>query len=140
MSFVVTKRPVAATKLQATVNAENGDPVEISFVAQYRRHTPKQLADLQDALTNRVRVAQGMPPLLRPDGSAAPEYPFTDDIAFIKAQLTGWLGVRDAAGDSIPFSGDALDQILADWPELVVPLYSGFFDAHKALPAAQQKN
>ncbi|WYX26461.1 hypothetical protein WJ969_13665 [Achromobacter xylosoxidans] len=45
--------------------------------------------------------------------------------------MTGWLGVRDGQGDAVPFSAKALDQVLKDWPELVAPLFQGFWRAHQ---------
>lgn len=137
MSFVVTKRPVAAFKISLAVNGTNGDTVEVSFVAQYHRHTPQQLADLSDGMINKARAAQGLPPLLRPDGSQAPEYPYSSDIAFVQDKLANWLGVRDAAGDSVTFGPESLKAVIADWPELIAPLFSGFYSAHQG---AQQKN
>jgi hypothetical protein len=137
MSFVVTRRPIAAFPLDIIVNGENGGPVTIKFVAQYHRHSPEQLADLRDGMTNRVRETQGMPPIVRPDGSAVPAYPYPSDIKFIEDKMAGWLGVKDASGDSIPFNPETLARVLGDWPELVIPLFNGFFAAHEG---AKQKN
>lgn len=137
MSFVVTKRPIAAKKLEIVVNDEKGSEVKLDFVAQYIRHTPNELADLQDGMTNQARLAQGLEPVTRRDGTEVPKFAFTSDIDFIKAKMSGWLSVRDASGDSIPFSPESLDQVLTDWPELVIPLFHGFFEAHQG---AKQKN
>jgi len=136
MSFVATRRPIAAFPLSIIVNGANGDPVTIEFVAQYHRHSPEQLADLRDGMANKIRAAQGADPIVRADGSA-PAYPYNSDIDFIKDKMAGWLGVRDAMGDSIPFGEDSLKRVLEDWPELVVPLHNGFFSAHEG---AKQKN
>lgn len=137
MSFVVTKRPVAAFPISLVVNGTNGDPLEISFVAQYHRHTPEQLADLTDGMVNKARATQNLPPLLRPNGSQAPEYPYSSDLEFVQAKLANWLGVRDAAGDSVTFSRESLQAVITDWPELIAPLFSGFYSAHQG---AQKKN
>lgn len=137
MAFITAKRPVAATKISLTVSDQNGEAVDVEFVAQYRRHMPEQLADLKDGMANAVRVTQGLDPVERPDGSAVPSYPYTSDMQFIKDKLAGWLGVKDGSGDSIPYSDQALEIVLSDWPELIGPLFKGFFDAHEG---ARQKN
>lgn len=137
MSFVVTKRPVAAVKIEIPVHGVNGDPVDISFVAQYRRHTPEQLADLTDGMVNKARASQGLAPLVRPGGSQAPEYPYQSDLEFVQDTMVNWLGVRDAAGDSVTYSVEALQRVLIDWPELIAPLFRGFYAAHEG---AQKKN
>lgn len=136
MSFVVTRRPIAAIALDVSVHGTDGKPVSVNFVAQYHRHTPEQLADLRDGMVNTTRAAQGLDPILRKDG-IVPVYSYASDIDFIKEKMAGWLGVRDASGDSVPFSAGSLDQVLEDWPELVIPLHNGFFAAHEG---AKQKN
>lgn len=137
MSFVVTKRPVAAMPIEVIVNGTNGSPVEIKFIAQYHRHTPQQLADARDGMTDQVRAGQGLKPLLRPDGSQAPLYQYASDIDFLKDKMVSWLGVRDGAGESITYSVEQLEAVLADWPELIIPLFNGFFAAHEG---AKKKN
>ncbi|WLW63682.1 hypothetical protein ACM1PE_09000 [Achromobacter sp. PD1] len=137
MSFVVTKRPVAAMPIEVIVNGTNGNPMEIKFIAQYHRHTPQQLADLRDGMTDQVRAGQGLEPLQRPGGTRAPAYQYASDIDFLKDKMASWLGVRDGAGESITYSVDQLEALLADWPELVIPLFNGFFGAHEG---AKKKN
>lgn len=131
MSFVVAKRAIAAAHIEVTVNGANGEPVEIGFVAQYQRHTLDQVNDLQDGMLNQVRAVNGDDPLKRPDGSVAPVYSYDSDVNFLKDKMTGWLGVKDDGGERILFNIEALDHVLSDWPELVTPLFNGFFAAHK---------
>jgi hypothetical protein len=137
MAFIAAKRPVAATKIDLTANDQHGNPIDIEFVAQYRRHMPDDLADLKDGMANSVRVQQGLELVERPDGSPVPPYAYTSDMAFIKDKLVGWLGVKDGGGDAIPYSEQALENVLSDWPELIGPLFKGFFSAHEG---ARQKN
>src|SRR3546814_14751713 len=87
MAFIVAKRPVAAFPIKTTVFDESGQSVHLEFVAQYHRHTPEQLADLQDGLANRARKANGMAPIVRGDGSPVPEFPYSTDIAFIQDKV-----------------------------------------------------
>jgi hypothetical protein len=129
MSFVATKRALAACPIKIQVHGENGEPVTIEFVAQYKRHTLDQVADIQDSLTNSVNERLGRPPVVRT--KAVPVWPYTTDVEFIKDKMSGWLGTRDIHGDSIPFSEESLGQVISDWPELVVPLFNGFFEAHQ---------
>jgi len=136
MSFVVTRRPIAAIEVDVSVHGTDGKPVAINFVAQYHRHSPEQLADLRDGMVNKARAAQSLDPIVREDGSV-PAYSYASDIDFIKEKMAGWLGVKDASGDSVPFSAGSLGQVLEDWPELVIPLHNGFFAAHEG---AKQKN
>ncbi|MGV2895051.1 hypothetical protein ACNPPY_04610 [Achromobacter sp. AGC78] len=129
MAFVTTKRAVAACPIKVQVHGENGDAVIIEFVAQYKRHTLDQVADLQDSLTNSFNERQGRPPVVRT--KPAPKWTYSTDVEFIKDKMTGWLGARDSQGEAIPFTAKALGQVLSDWPEVVGPLFSGFFEAHQ---------
>lgn len=129
MSFVATKRAVAACPIKIQVHGEKGEPVTIEFVAQYKRHTLDQVADLQDSLTNSVNERLGRPPVART--KPVPQWPYSTDVEFIKDKMTGWLGTRDSQGESIPFTAKALGQVISDWPELVLPLFNGFFEAHQ---------
>lgn len=138
MAFVVTKRAIAASEIKVVVNGEDGAPVEIKFVAQYKRSPLDQINALHDAMTNAYRERLGQPVLPVPAGQKEPaKWSYASDVDFIKDKMTGWLGVRDGQGDSIPFSVKALDQVLKDWPELVISLFQGFWRAHQQV---QEKN
>ncbi len=132
MAFVVTKRALAACEIKVTVHGENGAPIELDFIAQYKRSPLDQINALHDAMTNAYRERIGEPPLPVAAGQKAPEkWVYASDVDFIKDKMTGWLGVREGQGDTVPFSIKALNQILMDWPELVGPLFQGFWRAHQ---------
>lgn len=132
MPFVVSKRALAACDIKVAVHGENGAPVEIDFIAQYKRSPLDQINALHDAMTNAYRERLGQPLLPVGKGQkAAEKWEYTSDVEFIKDRMTGWLGVRDGQGDAVPFSAKALDQVLKDWPELVAPLFQGFWRAHQ---------
>lgn len=130
MSFVLAKRPVAATPIKASVYDADGNAVEISFIAQYRRIKHSEFVDLQDGLHNRVMSARGEKLLERED-ETAPVWKYKSDREFINDVMVGWPGVKDEAGEDVVFSVDALNELIDHYPELVVPLFGGFFDAHR---------
>ncbi|MEN5162579.1 hypothetical protein [Achromobacter kerstersii] len=129
MAFVTTKRAVAACPIKVEVHDENGEAVAIEFIAQYKRHTLDQVADLQDSMANAFNERLGRPPVAR--AKPAPKWPYSTDVEFIKDKMTGWLGARDSQGEAIPFTAKSLGQVLSDWPEIVAPLFNGFFEAHQ---------
>lgn len=137
MSFVVSKRPVASCPINVKAYKADGAIVDISFVAQYHRHSPQGIADLRDSISNKARVATGQLPLEREDGTVIPSWAYTTDRAFIQSKLAGWRDVNNESGDAIPFTEDALLTTLDDWPELIAPLFNGFFEAHQE---AREKN
>lgn len=136
MAFVPAKRPVAAAPIKFFVNNESGKQVEVSFVAQYHRHTKTQIDTLRNGVTNRMRKALGEELVKDPDGST-PEFPYESDMHFVHDKMAGWLHVKDESGAAREFNRDELDTIVEDYPELVIPLFNGFFEAHSG---AKQKN
>ncbi|WP_315136895.1 phage tail assembly chaperone [Achromobacter marplatensis] len=129
MAFVTTKRAVAACPIKVVVHGETGEAVTIEFVAQYKRHTLEQVADLQDSMANAYNERMGRPPIERK--KSVPKWTYTSDVEFIKDKMTGWLGARDHQAEAIPFNAKTLAQVLSDWPEVVAPLFNGFFEAHQ---------
>lgn len=136
MAFVVTKREFATAPIKVFVYDEKGKQVEISFIAKYHRHTKTQVDELQDGSVNRYRKDLGQEPIKGRDGSIA-EFPYDSDLDFIREKMCGWLQVRDAAGQAQEFSLEALGAVVEDFPELVPPLFNGFFEAHRG---SRQKN
>ncbi|WYX26462.1 hypothetical protein WJ969_13670 [Achromobacter xylosoxidans] len=61
MPFVVSKRALAACDIKVAVHGENGAPVEIDFIAQYKRSPLDQINALHDAMTNAYRERLGQP-------------------------------------------------------------------------------
>ncbi|SAI58918.1 Uncharacterised protein [Bordetella ansorpii] len=138
MPFVKAKRSTAATPIGLTVRGDDGKPAQIAFTAKYRRHSLEDLIDLNDMIQNKSRLAAGLSPLLKPDGSAVPAWPYPSDMAFIEEVLIGWHDVADGDGAAVAFSLGELRATVSDYPELVIPLFNGFFEAHQAVP--QVKN
>ncbi len=137
MTFILAKRPVAAAPISVSVYDQNGVPRKLEFIAQYQRHTSEQIADLQDSMSNRIRSLRSEDSIARPDGTAVPIWKYSSDIDFIQEKLIGWLDVEDGVGAQITFTRDALTQMVTDFPEIVTPLFSGFYDAHRE---AKEKN
>jgi len=138
MEFVPSKRPTVSYPISVSIYGEDGQLIEIAFVAQYRRATRKELIDLNDAAVNQGLKNLGSPvDDVRADGSTVPAWPYPDDESFIKDRMVGWTGVTNAAKEALAFSEQALSEVLADYPELIAPLFQGFFSAHQG---ARQKN
>lgn len=130
MAFVPAKRPVAAAPIKCAVYDENGDVTQIEFVALYHRRSHEQVVDMQQALQNRARQLTDQEPIKRPDGSES-TWAYATDMEFLRDVVAGWPGVHDAAGGALPYNTEALDALVGDYPELVVPLFNGFFEAHR---------
>lgn len=133
MAFIVAKRPVAAIPIKLSVYDQDGSPMQIEFVAKYHRHTAQQVADLQNSISNRVLKIRGDELITRPDGSAVPEWSYETDLDFLRDKMADWSDVDGPDGSSMPYSKEALEQMLADYPELTVPLFRGFFEAHQGV-------
>lgn len=136
MAFVPAKRQIAAAPISVRVYDDDGREINIQFVAQYRRYKKDEIDDLGDALNNKFRILRGEDVVKRPDGTV-PQWEDVSDVDFIRNNLRGWSGVKDETGADIPYSADALKNIVDDYPELVQPLFAGLFDAHRG---AKQKN
>ncbi|MPS30634.1 MAG: hypothetical protein E2576_14280 [Alcaligenaceae bacterium] len=137
MPFVRAKRPVAAAPISFSVYDEFGQVQKVEFVAQYHRHDHGRVADLQDAMANHARKATGQPPIVRGDGTAIPGWEYATDLAFIAAKLAGWREMVGADGQPVAFSAEEVDKLVQDYPEAIVPLFNGFFEAHQQ---AREKN
>ncbi len=133
MPFVPAKRAVAAIPVTAQVYDENGKPVSVSFVAKYRRHAREEVQSLNDSVINLVRQARGSEPVQQPDGSTPPEWPYEADEEFLADVVVGWGDMKAPDGSDLPFSQEALLEMLDDYPELIAPLFRGFFDAHRGI-------
>ena len=137
MPFVRAKRPVAAAPISFSIYDEFGQVQKVEFVAQYHRHDHGQVADLQDAVANHARKANGLPPIVRADGTPIPEWGFPSDMAFIREKLAGWREMVGTDGQPVTFSIEELDALVEEVPEAIVPLFNGFFAAHQQ---AREKN
>jgi len=136
MAFVTAKRPVAAAPIKVFVNGADGTQVEIGFVAQYHRHAKTHVDSLLNGMINRRRKIAGDELVKNPDGST-PDFPFETDADFIRAKMAGWLHVKNEGGSLREFTDEALVDVMEDFPEIVSPLFNGFFEAHSG---AKQKN
>jgi len=137
MSFVRARRPLAASPISFTVYDENGNTQKIEFVAQYHRHEYTHLADLQDAMVNRAREAEGKASIVRDDGTVVPKWPYATDLEFIQDKMAGWRGMTESNGTPTPFCAEGVAEFVQDYPEAIVPLFDGFFQAHRQ---AREKN
>jgi len=133
MSFVPARRAVATYPIKATVYDENGEKSQIEFIGIYVRDSIKTVDDLRLALANKNYQARVGEPLKRPDGSTPPEWSYDTDFAFISDKLVGWKDVKSADGAELPYSAERLKTMLDDYPELAIPLFGGYFDAHQGV-------
>lgn len=133
MAFILAARPIAAYPIKARVYDQNGNPADVEFVAKYHRHLPAQVNDLQNGITNKILAARGSELIKRPDGSEVPEWTYGSDMEFIAEKLADWSDVQAPDGADVPFTDAALRQLVDDYPELVVPLFRGFFEAHSGV-------
>jgi len=137
VAFIVEKRPHAAAPIKTTVLNAKGEPVVIDFVALYQRHSHADLVKMQNGFINRGRLAHGQDLIPGENGEPPAEAPYATDADLIKSEMKGWLGVEDENGATLSFTPSTPADLLRDYPELVVPLVNGFFEAHKE---AAQKN
>jgi|JTFO01.1.fsa_nt_gb hypothetical protein len=137
MSFKIAKRPVVGFPVSVSVYDANGQTQALEFIAQYKRVLPDELKVLVEGAQNLNRLARGLEPLA-PEGGGEPiQWPYKSERDFFADRVCGWIGPQDEGGTPIPFSAQALDQLLTEYPEFQRPLFNGFFDAHAG---AREKN
>ncbi len=129
--FITARNPAAGRPITAKVYDQDGNPLSIEFVAQYRRFKRRDYQVLREQL---MRIGQ---PVLDDAGQATGavhQPPYETDTAFLRDVMIGWVGVDRE------FSPDELESLLEDWPELVAPLAAAFHDVHATIPTAREKN
>lgn len=136
MSFKFTNRPVVGFPIAVSIFDEKGKVVQIKFTAQYHRTSRSDLVDLRIAAHNVGRKEAGLDLLTNKDGVAC-EWPYVDDEGLLLEKMCGWVGVTGDDNKPLPFSQEALVDLLSSYPELFESLVDGFHDAHRG---AREKN
>ncbi|NHC62179.1 phage tail assembly chaperone [Paenalcaligenes suwonensis] len=135
-SFVVTKRPIVAFPISISVYDEKGELQEIEFVAQYKHASLTELQALQNGYNNFIRSIQGLDPV--PDEKGKVQvWKYKTDMELVQERLVGWIGVSEESGQEMKLTKANLEKVIATYPELVKPLFHGFFSAHSG---AKEKN
>lgn len=130
MSFVPVKRQIASFPLNVTVYGEDGKKLKIGFTAQYHRQKKSRLDELSNGLANKFRQLQGGETVKSANGSIA-SWDYETDIDFLVDVMAGWTGVKNEDGTDKPFTREMLEATIEDYPELMQPLFDGFWSAHK---------
>lgn len=129
MSFKVAARPVVGFPISVDSYDENGEIAPIQFVAQYKRVKRKEIEELIDSARNTHLEANNQELL------PAPKWKYKTDEEFLLDRMCGWSGLTDEKGTDLEFSKAELKKLLADYGELVKPLFDGFFHAHSGARA-----
>ncbi|AWG34020.1 phage tail assembly chaperone [Alcaligenes aquatilis] len=129
MSFKIAQRPVVGYPVSISVYDEKGKTQKLEFIAQYKRSKRPELQDLIAAARNLARKNAGLEPLAE-EGGKPKEWPYTSNEGFFQAHVCGWVGVKGEDGKDLAFSHEALEGLLAEYPEFHQPLFDGFFSAH----------
>ena len=132
MAFVPAKRQLASAPINVFVYGADGKKQKIAFVAQYKRHKKSEIDDRSNALNNKFRAQQGIELIKSPDGSV-PTWDYDTDMEFLVDVMAGWLGVKNEDGTDKAFEPDALETMIEDYPELLQPLFDGFWSAHRQI-------
>lgn len=148
MAFIPVKRTIAAAPISVLSYADDASVIDISFVAQYARHKRSEAVALNTALqnkhiegVNKIYAAEGkdlVELVALPDGSI-PTWTYETDEAFLLEKMNGWLEVTNEDETPKPFTKSALTEILSKYPELIVPLFNGFFVAHGEATRKEEK-
>lgn len=134
MAFITSRNPLVGKHIELTTFDEMGKPKKSDFVAQYKRMKRKALQALQEQLGKSVQ------PILDDAGQPTGEFPkrpYETDLDMLKDVMGGWVGAQYADGSERPFSHEELEELIEEWPEVVVPLVNGFFEVHREAPRAK---
>lgn len=130
MAFVPVKRQIASFPINVTVYDGDGKKQKINFTAQYNRQKKSKIDELSNGLANKFRQLQGTEPVKSADGSIA-SWDYETDIDFLVFAMAGWKGVKSEDGTDKPFTREMLEDTIEDYPELMQPLFDGFWSAHR---------
>lgn len=129
MKLKLVRNPVVGFPVEATEFDELGEVQTIGLIVQYKRTDKKTVRDLFNGAQNLSREENGLD-LLKDKKGKDYKWPYKTDTDFLDEYVVGWSGVVDEDGNPIEYSVEKRNEFLALYPELEVPIVSGFFQAH----------
>lgn len=134
MAFITSRNPLSGREIKISVYGPEGKPQEVSLIAQYKRKKRKEIQALQE------KFAQVGKPVLDDANQPTGEVhgtPYETDLDMLRDVLGGWVGPQNEDGSERVYSHESLEDLVEEWPELVQPLVSAFFDVHREIPRAK---